>query len=255
VDGSFERVTQIRGGTGAATAVAGGIEYARDPMWTGTGRLEFRRESTLERWLASAGFARKLNRDWSALGRTTWMMVPDEQRVDTRSQVGLAWRQTDGNRWNGLARYENKLERTGGPVTYRKVANIASVHANLQPRRALVLSGQLAAKWAHDDQLGLATHSVAQLAAGRATVDLGRSLDVGVAARGLASGSNEFGLGAELGLIVMKNLRLAAGYNVFGFRDIDLAGTERTDRGPYLNLGLKVDESWFGHSAPEGGRR
>ena len=161
LDAAVERLTILRGGTGAATAVAGGLEYTRDPLWHGTGRLEFRRESTLERWLGSMGLVRKLNRDWSALGRTTWMMVPDEQRVNGQSQVGLAYRETDRNRLNAVARYENRFDKSGGPLPYRKFAHIVSAHANLQAARGLVLSGQLAGKWAEDDHDGLASVTTA----------------------------------------------------------------------------------------------
>ncbi len=254
VDAAFERVTILRGGLGAATSVAGGVEYARDPSTHATGRLEFRRESTLERWLASAGFTRKLNRDWSALGRTLWMLVPDQQSIDARSQIGVAWRQTDRNAWNGLARYENKLQKLGAPEYSRRVANIVSMNANTHQFGIWTVSGQVAAKWAHDDGNGLGSSTAAQLGAGRLMVDLGRSFDLGLNARGLASGSRTMGLGAEAGWIMMKNLRLAAGWNAFGFHDNDLSGTEHTDRGPYLNLGFKVDETLFDRTPPQGAR-
>ena len=45
-------------------------------------------------------------------------------------------------------------------------------------------------------------------------------------------------------------MRLAAGYNVFGFRDDDMIGEERTDRGPYATFGLKFGEDLFGFGKP-----
>ena len=221
-------------------------------MWSGTGRLEFRKQSQLERWLGSLGFTRKLNRNWSALGRTTWLTVPDEDRVNGKSQVGVAYRQTDHNVLNALARYENRYDQNGGPAPYRKYAHIFSAHANLQAARALTLSGQLAAKWAEDDHGAIASPTKAQLAAGRAQYDLGRNLDLGVTARGLSSGGHTYGFGAEFGWVMMKNLRMAAGYNAFGFRDPDMTGVDRTDRGPYFNFGLKLDETWLDRGAPGG---
>ena len=254
LDGALERVTILEGASGEATAVAGGIEYARDPLWRGTGRLELRTQSGLQRWLTTAGVTRKLTRDWAALGRTTWLMVPPEERIDARSQVGVAYRQTDNNVWNGLARYENRLEKAGGLATYRKVANIVSAHANAQALPPLTLSGQLAAKWAHDDRNGLSGSTTSQLVAARALYDLGQRFDLGMTARGLRSGGKQFGLGAEIGFLTIKNLRLAAGYNVFGFRDQDLSGVDRTDHGPYLNFGYKFDESHFGQAPAGDGR-
>jgi hypothetical protein len=58
--------------------------------------------------------------------------------------------------------------------------------------------------------------------------------------------SRQYGLGGELGLIVMRNLRVAAGYNVFGFTDKDLNTFGTTRKGLYLDLGFKFDESLFG---------
>jgi hypothetical protein len=58
--------------------------------------------------------------------------------------------------------------------------------------------------------------------------------------------SRQYGLGGELGLLVMKNLRVAAGYNLFGFTDKDLNTFGTTRKGAYLELGFKFDESLFG---------
>jgi hypothetical protein len=41
------------------------------------------------------------------------------------------------------------------------------------------------------------------------------------------------------------NLRLAGGYNLFGVRDRDLLERTATDRGFYIQLGFKFDESLF----------
>ena len=65
----------------------------------------------------------------------------------------------------------------------------------------------------------------------------------------MSSGSHLLGIGGELGWAIAKNLRVAAGYNVFGFRDDDLSGVDHTDRGPYFNFGLKIDETWFDRGA------
>lgn len=43
----------------------------------------------------------------------------------------------------------------------------------------------------------------------------------------------------------ISDLRLAGGYNLFGVRDRDLLEGTITDRGFYLHLGFKFDESLF----------
>jgi len=52
-----------------------------------------------------------------------------------------------------------------------------------------------------------------------------------------------YGVGGELGRRVINNLRVAAGYNLFGFRDKDLRETDYTLQGAYLRLDFKFDES------------
>ena len=53
------------------------------------------------------------------------------------------------------------------------------------------------------------------------------------------------GMGLEVGYMVQENLWLSAGYNFFGFKDKDLAGTDYTDRGVYLRMRYKFDETLF----------
>src|SRR5205823_4679766 len=83
--------------------------------------------------------------------------------------------------------------------------------------------------------------------------DFTRRIDAGISARALFDGGvdqRSTGLGAELGVVVVRDLRVAAGYNVFGFKDRDFTATgSRTDRGGYLALGFKFDESLFGRHA------
>ena len=50
--------------------------------------------------------------------------------------------------------------------------------------------------------------------------------------------------------MLAPNLRLAVGYNLFGFRDQDLTGEAYTDQGPYFHFGFKFDESMFGFGPP-----
>ncbi|MGH7526622.1 MAG: hypothetical protein ACREMX_07945 [Gemmatimonadales bacterium] len=58
--------------------------------------------------------------------------------------------------------------------------------------------------------------------------------------------SRRYGLGIEGGRLLTRNLRLAAGYNLFGFSDRDLTSAGYTSHGLYLDLGFKFDEALFG---------
>ena len=254
VNTSFERVSPLHAVQPSdALAITGGVEWTKPALWKSTARLEFRNADTGDNMLASFGYARKLTRDWTFLGRTLWD-VADVQNNQTRgwSQLGFAWRETDRNRWNAVMRYENKVEHFGAlaatPAT-ESVAHILAALVNVQPTNRLTLSGRYAAKSARDDVGPLSSRNTSQLFMGRGIYDLNRRLDMGVIGSLLATdglSSRQYGLGGELGLLVMKNLRVAAGYNLFGFTDKDLNTFGTTRKGAYLELGFKFDESLFG---------
>ncbi|MCC6769990.1 MAG: DUF11 domain-containing protein [Gemmatimonadaceae bacterium] len=265
VNTSFERVSPLIGvglgtgqnaGGGDALAVTGGVEWTRPSLWKSTARLEYRDADSGDNFLASFGYARKLSLDWTFLGRTLWDVAEMGQN-QTRgwSQLGFAWRETDQNKWNALMRYENRLTNLGSTAAVEQTENMAHILAalvNYQPQSRVTLSGRYAAKMARDDVGTLSTSTTSQLLMGRGLFDLNRRLDAGLISSVLMSdgfSSRRYGLGAELGLIVMKNLRVAGGYNVFGFTDKDLNSFGTTRKGLYLDLGFKFDESLFGLGA------
>jgi hypothetical protein len=261
INTTFERVAPLFNNLGAgpsfsrgdALAVTGAVEWTRPSLWKSTGRLEFRNADDGDNFLGSLGYARKLSRDWTLLGRTLWD-VYDAAQNQTRgwSQLGLSWRQTDRNKWNALMRYENRLGRVGSFGTVEQTENLAHILAalvNYQPVQRVTLSGRYAAKTARDDIGPISTRSTAQLFMGRGLFDLNRRVDLGVIGSILASdgfSTRRYGVGGELGLILIKNLRVAGGYNLFGFTDKELNTFGTTRKGAYLELGFKFDESLFG---------
>jgi uncharacterized repeat protein (TIGR01451 family) len=247
---TFERVAPLAGAeTGRAFAATGALEWTSAANWKGTSRIEWRTTPAGDHVLGSLGYARKLSRDWTMLGRTLWDQMPTSQ-LRGRSQVGFAWRQTDQNRINALFRLENRLDRTDalGAPTSRTTANVAAFLLNLQPVPTLTLSTRLAGKMSADTRDGVTSRATAQLLMGRAIVDLSTRFDLGLIGSTLGSanfGERQYGLGMEFGVVLMRNLRLAGGYNLFGFTDRDFALLGHTQRGPYLEFGLKFDERLF----------
>ena len=63
------------------------------------------------------------------------------------------------------------------------------------------------------------------------------------------NGAAKTAVGIEAGYLVWKNLWLSFGYNARGFSAADLAGEANTQRGAYLRLRFKFDESLLGYSA------
>ncbi|MFN8571509.1 MAG: hypothetical protein U0132_05580 [Gemmatimonadaceae bacterium] len=250
-------LTPVSGQLATATSVAGGLEITKSPLWKGTGRLEYRAAETGDNVFGSLGFARKVNRDVTVLGRSVWDVAEGSvNETRARSQLGISWRETDRNQWNVLARYENHYDHVSGGVDgssatdpTRDLVHIVASLVNYQPSATVTLSGRYAAKFATTKTNGTSDQSTSQLLMGRGLFDLTKRVDAGLIGSMLFSNgvsSRSYGLGGELGMILMTNMRVAAGYNLFGFKDKDLNTFGTTRKGPYLELGFKFDESLFG---------
>jgi uncharacterized repeat protein (TIGR01451 family) len=260
---TFERVTPItrvttNSGTAVnsseATAVTGAIEYTANPLWKGSTRLEVRTSDASDSILSTAAIAYKLTREWSLLTRSTYahtavkgVTTGDQDRW--RVQIGAAYRDVDTNRWNMITRYEHQAEKdtTTDPILKRTV-DLVSLNFNYQPERSLILTGRFATKYVNEDSSGISSTSFGNLISGRATYDITNRWDVGVSTSlhtdgGLAN--RKIGLGVEVGYMVQENLWLSGGYNFFGFHDRDLQGADYTDRGVYVRMRYKFDESLF----------
>lgn len=257
LNGSFERIHALSRSPALlvdneATALTFGVAYTANPLWKGTARLELR-EAARERGLLSTfGLARKLDGGWSLLGKNTFDQRQGKDSASERMrewlQVGLAYRGPAEGGWNGLGKYELKTERqtiASGESLTDRTAHIVSTHVHWQARRGLDVSGRVGAKWVRENAQDIASTNAAVLVAGRITRDLGERWDAGVLASLLADrqGGRQWGLGGEIGYRAADNLWLSVGYNVFGYRDSDLAPAEPTAQGVFIRLRFKFDET------------
>ena len=260
---ALEHIDVMSGLTASSNAASIGLDYTADPLWRGSTRLEVRRSgdidatpATNERFttiLGQALVARKLARDWTLLARDYLLKTDYADRgdiVQNRAQLGVAYRDTDTNRVNALGKIEWKDERDASNAavgTLKTNALIVSAHADWHPSRPWWMTGRIAGKWQRDQfELGTKSNFNAQLVAGRLVYDVSENWDVGVlAATQLGqSGAKQYAAGAEVGYLVQQNLWLSAGFNVSGFKgDADLTGYEYVQRGFYLRLRFKFDES------------
>lgn len=260
----LERITPFDGTTqNQSTAITTGAEYTDNPLWKGTARLELRYADQSDSVLNTLGYARKLSRDWTFLGKTIVYQVDNKapltrDTLQARVLTGLAWRQTDRDVWNALAKYEYRYE-DGSPfdATLDQVRNvhIFSASANYQPVHDWIFSSRYAFKAVDETVLGLHASYLGQQLGGRVLYEISKRWDAGFGAsvgwsRGF--GRHEWALGPEVGYNFKTNLRLGVGYNVVGFHDRDLAGDIPTQRGVFLSLRLKFDEDSFGLRALSG---
>ena len=211
--------------------------------------------------------ARKLDRDWTLLARnyalfTSFAATGD--RWQDRFQIGVAYRDTDHNRVNALAKYEYLTENDESALPTvlvgtqvlpsKRDVHIISLLADWHPSRAWWLTGRIAAKSAAETFDGIeAPRYSAALISGRAIYDVTERFDVGVLAAFMYSPqghTRQSAYGLELGAIVQTNLRVAVGYNVTGFTDRDMAASDYTAKGVYLRLRFKFDEDLLRSAAP-----
>jgi hypothetical protein len=252
----FERVHTLAGtGNAESTALTFGLEYTANPLWKGSSRLELREGKTQDSILSTFALASKLGRDWTFLGRNTYSLLKNKgemhgENKQERLQFGLAYRDTDSDRWNALGKIEHRAESdtTQPEVVLKRTVEMVSLHANWQPRKPFTFSGRYAAKRVNENSNGIASKTNAQLVGGRAIWEVAPRWDVSVNASTLFSqgaAAKQYGLGLELGFMVMENLWLSAGYNWFGYKDADLTASDYTNKGAFIRLRYKFDEDLF----------
>ncbi len=260
----FERVHSFSGtGTGESAALTFGLEYTANPLWRGSTRLELRDGTSSDSLLSTVAVASKINREWTFLGRNTYSLIKNQgtqtqtqtqtqtgKNEQERFQVGVAYRDTETDVWNGLARVEHRSENdtTQPEIQLKRTVELFSLHANWQPRRPFTFSGRYAAKWVNENSNGIKAKNNAQLLSARAIWQVAPRWDVSITGStvlGNSAQSKTYAVGVELGFLVMENLWLSGGYNFFGYRDDDFANGEYTNKGTYLRLRYKFDEDLF----------
>ena len=246
----FERIASVNGSTLESTAVTGAIEYTANPDWKGTARLEYRIDGTSNNILNTLGLAYKLDKEWTLLGRNAISLQSNKaggDRNEDRFQLGVAYRDSETNRWDGLGRYEFRYAKDNtGVLATQRTAHIVSTHLNFQPEADLTFAGRYAGKYVLEDTNGINSHNITHLLGGRVDYDFKHDWTAGVNTSVMFNGSfgsRQYAVGAELGYLATKNLWVSAGYNLFGFRDDELAGEDYTNKGLFLRLRYKFDES------------
>ncbi|MCX6358784.1 MAG: hypothetical protein NT029_03175 [Armatimonadetes bacterium] len=261
----LERVKSLGGSAGNSTlSVTSAVEYTRDPLLKGTARVEWQDSPSTSGWLTSIGAARKASRDWTFLGRNLLSIENGKGnsgigRTRERFQLGAAYRQSGTDKWSGLARYEYRYQNedaTAGALAFDHAAHVASLDLNCQAAEKLTVSAKYAFKIARDMTSGLATRSTAHLLGSRITADLSSRWDAGFLVNVLmGGGASRYGVGAEVGYLLDRDLWLSAGYNLLGYQDDDLAAGEYTSRGAFIRVRMKFDEGLFGAGNRRGAER
>jgi len=115
------------------------------------------------------------------------------------------------------------------------------------------VSGRYALKRVNERLLGTIDDSYhAQLFGARVTYDISNRWSVGALSTMLVGkgGARQYAYGVEVGYVLVDNVWVTLGYNLRGFRDDDLTGSDYTNRGWVLGVRYKFDESLFKSNDP-----
>jgi hypothetical protein len=276
----FEYLRAHEGDGISATAATFGVDYTANPLWKGSGRLEARRDNNpidqTTNWLSTFGLARKLDRDWTFLGKNIYSFTDHAATVDQvneRFQMGFAYRDTDTNRINWLSRYQYSYSKNDPALGARaddagviyndkplSISHELSTHVDYHPSKPHTINGGYAVRWVRDtlelpkDHTRQKSNYLQHWLHGRYIYDVTERVDLGLLGSvkyspysdGISTRAREYSLGAEIGYLMHQNLWASLGYNFIGFKDPDgLSEDNYTTKGPFLRLRYKFDHHTF----------
>jgi uncharacterized repeat protein (TIGR01451 family) len=254
---SIQQVHPISGVvTDTATALTAGIQYTANPDWKASSRIEWSKSETAETWLSNVAAAAKLSPDLTALVRGVYneqlsLSAGTGSIYLRQEQLGFAYRPVNNDVWNALAWVEHKRsinDTLGAGLDLDESADIVSAHVNYQVNAGWLINGRYGIKRAVDYASGIETPYTAQLLGARSIWDVSERWDVGLQyfiETGAIGKDRQQAVGAEVGYLVMQNVWLSAGYNVSGFKDVDLASEDYTQKAFYIRIRVKFDENLF----------
>lgn len=252
-----QQILQADGVEQQATAVSLAVDYAADPVNKAAGKLEYRTSDIQNQWLSTLAYSRNLSNNWSAIVRDAYTRsegvgndISKGIQVQNQFQMGLAYRDVERGRWNGLFRVENRVNRSSLTADLKDEDTwILSLHGAYHPVRDWTFTGQLAAKRGSQAILNDGSYSTysGHLASARAIWDITERFDASIyGSYGRDNGQKVTGYGLEIGARVIQNLWFSAGYTKGNFADVDQFSANTSWSGWHARLRYKFDENSLG---------
>jgi hypothetical protein len=212
-----QQIAQSDGAKHDATAVSVALDYTADPVNKAAGKLEYRTSDIQNQWLSTLAYTRTLSDNWSAIARDAYTRsegvgtdVSKGVQLQNQFQLGLAYRDTERGRWNGLFRIENRTNKSSLTADLKDENTwILSLHGTYHPMRDWTFAGQFAAKRGSQTILNDGSYNIysGQLLSARAIWDLTERFDASIyGSIGRDNGQKVTGYGLELGARVVQNL-------------------------------------------------
>lgn len=237
----------FEGARGDAVAMSLGALYSGNPVYKLGGKLEYRTSRPTDQWNATFAYDRKLDNNWSAIARDLFMYTHDKwdtgagDQTQNRLQLGVAYRDLETNKFNGLARMEYRTDiNTAKADPKDSTTSIFSLHGNYHPNRDIVVNGQAAFKYVNETFGNVTSKWQGMLLSGRFTYDITDRIDASImASRMWGTGASVTGIGAEVGVRLVDNMWLGLSYNKGKFVDTELFSSNASWTGWHLRLNYK----------------
>ncbi|MBW4599015.1 MAG: hypothetical protein KME29_05205 [Calothrix sp. FI2-JRJ7] len=236
-----------------------GLDYTDNPNFQANARFEYRDGKEANNMVISAAAAGKISPALTAAVR--YQQAGGANQLlgglgDTANlRVGLAYRDPNDDKFNGLFAYEYRQNPSTTPDTLLfgagsgSTEHLFSAEAIYAPNWRWELYGKYALRnsttYLANNFTGSSSLHLGQL---RASYQLGYRTDVAIEGRWLGQptqGFNEFGIALEGGYHLTPDLRIGVGYAFGSADDRDFTGY-RSAGGPYLNISYKINELFGG---------
>ncbi len=234
-----------------------GVEYSDNPDLKASARYEYRTSSGGTNTVLSASVLGKINAQVTGLLRYQQAGTANQATPGlgptTNLKLGLAFRDPNSDMFNGLLRYEFRVNPSTIPDTLLvgtgsgSQDHLFAMEGIYAPNWQWEFYGKLALRnsttYIANDFTASSSIYLGQL---RAIYRMSYNMDLVLETRGIgqpSAGYMETGFVGEIGYYLTPNLRLAAGYSSGADRDFN---GSRSGAGPYAMVTFKLNELWDG---------
>lgn len=235
------------------TAYSAGLEYLPKEPVKLTIKGEYGEDVTSKRINIDFGSDYRLITDLSLFGkyRHTEDRAKSNSGFEVRNDLitGIAYRPINADWFNCIGKYEWKTDDNQYIAPYQWTRDqIVSVHAYIEPIRRWESGVKYAFKLEHQDGPAIKSVSHTNFYLIHSKFDLTKWLDIGGEYRLLwQTEARDYldGYSAEIGVTLIKNFRVAGGYNFKGYKELDLVDYSLWSKGPFVRVDMKFSEELF----------
>jgi len=234
---------------GDAFSCSLGINDKRSKNYRTSIRMDTRQGQQADYYGFKGTHAIRLTENWSAIIREDFAREEpqnDNNRIQHALTIGGAYRPRRSNVYHFLGVLRWKEERHQSNIAKRRVVMFSS-HHNYQLTADSVLSGRYGCKFQtmtyEPNDYNSVVHLMGIKWFRRLNLRWGMNVRSGLLSS--LSGSDRYSFGLGIDYLIRKNLRIALGYQLTGFRDQDLDAQKYYGQGLRLGLQWKFDENLF----------